>query len=138
MRSRIEERGRGRGPGAGWLGLLVACAVLAAQVAGLAHLILERHAVCSEHGEVVHATDPAKETQPPAGGAPRAPQGKHGHEHCAIVLLGEKRVALVEPAPAAPAPAVLDAPRPSEAPRAPFTRLALYRLAPSHSPPAAA
>jgi hypothetical protein len=74
----------------------VAALCLAAQLAGLAERVLERHEWCAVHGEWVHADQAAAgvgqrhaETRDPAlaaiDGAPRA------HDHCAVRQTGGRR-----------------------------------------------
>jgi hypothetical protein len=79
MRSRTARRRFGV------LTLLVA--FVAAQLVGFAHLSAERHEVCDEHGELVHADGHAVVDPAPTPGSPAlAPQvaGEH-HEHCGLL-----------------------------------------------------
>ena len=118
--------------------LLVALALVLAQLAGPAHELLVPHRVCAEHGELVEGAaallthGPA---QPPQGPALSNDEGLAAeHEHCPLALLAKQRPAPSSPsmrvaADAQPAPACVLA-----APRVPA--IALHRLAPKQSPPA--
>ena len=118
----------------------LAALFLLGQAATLAHLAVETHIRCPEHGEIIHsrrgpeAGGPAHLHVPPCvRGQPRAPG--HEHEECLVVLHGRDR-ALVTSAPTVGA-------SPPPVPRAPVALVEsrrgpptfVYRLAPKNSPP---
>jgi hypothetical protein len=85
-----------------WVALGLAIVCVGGQLSGFAHLLLIRHATCSEHGELIHADEVgqggrhATERADPAtksSDEPGAPAyvagtadstGAHGHDHCPI------------------------------------------------------
>jgi hypothetical protein len=122
----------------------IACLVLVTQISTFAHLLVVRHVVCPQHGELVHADDeapPSDGATLPSGENPRGSAVRTGretnedHVHCPVAM--HRRQTSVVPAgmfTIAPARAAETAafafrsiPRP-----APF---ALFRLAPKTSPP---
>jgi hypothetical protein len=130
---------------------LVACVALlcvAVQGASATHLVLTRHAVCPEHGELVHASNaalhastPLRVAAPPSAEAavsavPDAEVSAHADEHCTALASRREHVLLAAPADAliAPPAAVAAAaqPRAVERPAA----SARYHVAPKQGPPA--
>lgn len=125
-----------RFPRTGWTPLLSALALLAlllGQGVSVLHMATASHVVCAEHGEAIEAHD---EASAEAGhhGDRHAP-GHHAHHECAVLhawsIAGTPEFAadlfaLVLEAPPARLPAVL-ASRPAD--------IALWRIAPKHSPP---
>jgi hypothetical protein len=123
------------------LSALGAYLCLGAQLLGVMHVLFVRHATCPSHGEVTHgvATSAAHADQPLAvtvRGA--APTIEHRDEHC-LLFIARRRdpaaltvgaAAVLAPSPPATAPAAVGAI--SLAPT-----LAVLRLAPKTSPPAA-
>jgi hypothetical protein len=111
----------------------------------LGHDLLERHQLCSEHGELVHAGEAhsdggehARSASPETSAESRvrdvAASSEHDHEHCALacsrsdLTIASAQAGVQPPAPGAsgalPAPAVTHhASSPS------------YRVAPKQSPP---
>lgn len=75
---------------------VLASVYLAASGAASMHLVLRAHAICLEHGELVHGGHDAGHAGEPAKGAPEAGQGSrhgpafdaapeaHRHEHCSL------------------------------------------------------
>ncbi len=130
----IHRASRPRAPGA-----LLAFLMLWASVGGIFHYSVVSHTRCADHGEIVHG-DGAEEAAPPVRFSdgpnflPEEPeQGDHGHEHCVFKHVVRARIvsALTEQvAPHSPALAP-----PMCASERPITTLALFRLAPKHSPP---
>jgi hypothetical protein len=125
-----------------WLRASVAVACVLAQLAGVAHLLLVRHATCAEHGEIVHldATHgDAGEDAPTGHAALRAADGlgeAHEHDHC-VVASGRRAVAGkhdetrgVQP----PDPPSLHPQRVDRSVSTP-SALAVYLVAPKCSPP---
>jgi hypothetical protein len=118
------------------LGGLLLVSLLAAE----AHRVVALHAVCSEHGELIHleasASRPATRGAGAAfaDGATAALEGAHG---CAALLL--LATAFVGSAPDTAAPSPRTEPRRSSArPRAvELHRIPLLLQAPKHSPPTA-
>lgn len=129
--------------------LLARCSALLVLLAGLAgplHHLLVRHAVCAEHGEVLHVADgPATEAPERVerfhhGDGPAlaagTEAGRDAHCVCELALTQRESPASV----AGPALVLPSAPAPVVALRAqtPFPRsFAQFLLAPKHSPPAA-
>lgn len=111
----------------------------------LAHDLIERHELCREHGELVHAGDEhAHEADAPAtassesgaehGIRSAAAGAEHDHEHCA--LAGSRSDLTIAPAQAGVQPAAPGAPTAIPvAASAPRASGASYRLAPKQSPP---
>jgi hypothetical protein len=128
-----------------WLGLTAALCVLA-YAGGFAHLAIVQHARCPAHDELVHAVAPdaaqASEVSAPSPRATRAPTAERdGHEgHCLAVFLGRRSAAALDPSQAPglvpPAPGAEGVACASCAVGA--QAVALLRLAPKTSPPAAA
>lgn len=128
--------------------LLAACVAMlcvAVQGASITHLLLTRHAVCLEHGELVHAEDDALAAgalaaPAPGGVAIGSARGsavaEHADEHCAVLATRREYAILSAPAQALAAPvAGSDAALPpSDTPRA--EGRARYDVAPKQSPPA--
>ncbi len=130
-----------RGRSATFARLVVALAVLAFSFADLfrgVHLLAERHVVCAEHGELVHAGERAEPNGPNAGGPTRvdpAAPGAHHHDHCGLAAFSPREShALVSAAPrvfvTALAERVLAAPELASVPAA-----AVLAYAPKLSPP---
>jgi hypothetical protein len=128
--------------------LVLAWLWLLAHVAGAAHLVLERHERCPEHGALVHVAIDEEPTVPRApadedadGASLRAStrrRGVHGEdEHCPIIASGQARVAKTS---SSACTAVLPPFSPARDLSAGETERALpfplFRLAPNHSPPA--
>ena len=72
--------------------IAVALTALAGQVASLGHMLLVRHAICLEHGELIHSDQvDAPATSMPRGAGPSASPAdapaleNRGHVHCALV-----------------------------------------------------
>jgi hypothetical protein len=114
------------------------------QLVATAHLVVARHEVCAEHGEVIHAgdhhADPIEATgrAPTTGAALReaAPADDHREvdDHCRA--LTERRD--ITDAPALALPLLAVAARPPAPPVAAAARAtSVYRLAPKNSPPPA-
>jgi hypothetical protein len=127
----------------------LALLLVAVQGAGLAHLLFERHEVCPEHGELVHAGDghgahgvhapkalaPAADSSGLAVRAPHSSAGEHGDDHCDA--LATRRELAILPANShglllAAAVQPGGAPASSEARLEPRAR---YDVAPKQSPP---
>jgi hypothetical protein len=120
---------------------VVAVAFLVAQLAGFLHLALERHAVCADHGELVHA-DPGDAHASEGVGAvsergPSLAGGSEGtqHAHCGTLPA-------IQPKHAASGPSFRAAPALCEpcghaTPKATArSSVPILSLAPKHSPPA--
>jgi hypothetical protein len=81
--------------------------LLAAQLLSLVHMLMVRHSMCPEDGDIIHierphailAARPCDEVfwsrLPVAGSAPQAEQG---HDHCLTCTSASERFALVPPA----------------------------------------
>ena len=139
-------------PRRGWvplgvrLGTLLTATVLAVLLAfpaHLAHFVLARHAVCAEHGELLH--EPEAQGTPHAVGSPSKSDGakidanssvEHEHEHCAFASRGHDRTSF-ERAPTELT--IVPAIEPQRVLTAVVTvrssRWLLFRLAPKTSPP---
>jgi hypothetical protein len=122
------------------LSALGAYLCLGAQLLGLVHVLVVRHATCPTHGEVTHglAAEPSSGDQPLADtirGAP-GPALEHRDEHCLLAIARRREMAGLSPiAHAAVAPLPSTAPAIAGA-RPLITVLAVLRLAPKTSPPA--
>jgi hypothetical protein len=128
-------------PRARALSALGAYLCLSAQLLGLVHVLLVRHATCPSHGEVTHGVDASAShvDQPLALSVHNAgPTVEHRDEHCLLFVARRRDLAALSPtsasalAPLPPvtAPAVVGA-------SALLPTLAVLRLAPKTSPPAA-
>lgn len=126
---------------AGTLALLL----VASQLAGLLHLAAGRHAVCPEHGELVHVDEHGpgeidlapSETESPAWSGAQGPAAPDEHDHCTVAVSRAEPVICAVPwAVAMPAPVVAPATvrPPSTRPRGPG--IATWLIAPKQSPPA--
>jgi len=116
---------------------------LAAQLLGLAHVLLVRHATCPSHGEVTHgvaASSPAASSDQPLAVTVRGagPTIEHQDEHCLLFLARRRDLAGLTPESA---PALAPLPPATAAATVGATALvpalAVLRLAPKTSPPAA-
>jgi hypothetical protein len=128
-------------PRARALSALGAYLCLSAQLLGLLHVLLVRHATCPGHGELTHGVpvsashgeQPLALTVHGAG-----PTIEHRDEHCLLFVARRRDLAALSPTSAA----ALAPPPPVTAPAvvgasALFPALAVLRLAPKTSPPAA-
>jgi hypothetical protein len=123
------------------LSALGAYLCLSAQLLGLMHVLLVRHATCPGHGEVTHGIEPsASHVDQPLvvtvrGGGPII---EHRDEHCLLFVARRRDLAglvterpdALAPLPPVPGPAVVAA-------TALVPTLAVLRLAPKTSPPVA-
>ena len=122
----------------------VAWLILVTQGASFAHLLLVRHAVCPEHGELIHpdevgtAAHVAPASTPGNGSAAigAADDASHEHGHCTVAVHRRHAISV----PPARFIALLARP-PVEAVQPPVSAarpaaIAIYRLAPKNSPPA--
>jgi hypothetical protein len=113
---------------------------LSAQLIGVIHVLVVRHATCPDHGELTHRVATAAVTppaQPPADTARGAPPVvEHQDEHCLMLITRRREMAGLTPGGAAlallsPAAAVA-----AISPTPPFPLPgAVLRLAPKTSPP---
>jgi hypothetical protein len=127
---------------------IVALVCLAAQFSSFAHLLLVRHSVCREHGELIHDEpgDPsgspraalaAPSQKGPALEAAALGKGAHEHEHCAALSERRSRVASCPRETRLPAPAGREVAVVAVAPESRiFGGIPLVLLAPKNSPPA--
>lgn len=139
---RIEhqtERRPRRRSGAAWA---VAAILAMAQLAGAAHMLLVRHAVCPIDGELVHPgravgsePAPALDLSRPGIASSTLAWADQDHPHCGVA--DHRRESAVLRAPVeqvrVPPPATLAPPLPTLGRRA--SLLPPYRLAPKQSPP---
>jgi hypothetical protein len=124
----------------------VALLCVAIQGASITHLLLTRHAVCLEHGELVHADDATLAgghdltATAPTGVAIGSARGsavtEHADEHCAVLATRREYAIL-----SAPAQVLADRVAGSDGalspPAAPLAEgRARYDVAPKQSPPA--
>lgn len=122
---------------------------MAGQFASVAHLAVVRHAVCLEHGELVHEDDRSRVV----GASGRAGQGGratdaraslqasepssagHGHDHCGIAAQRRESALLRAPALGVVYEATIALARTAES-REPGVGRAIFHVAPKCSPPA--
>jgi hypothetical protein len=118
--------------------LLLGAAILGAELETLEHHLTTQHAVCPEHGLLVHVGKYGEARQGPVEKGLRSARrtaDDHGHRHCALVVF--LRIA----APAEPAAALVaefaarEGPLLAERPSLP--PIPALVLAPKSSPPAA-
>jgi hypothetical protein len=143
-RSRFARTTASRPAARRYLAGALALFALLGQFANLAHLAVAQHAVCPEHGELVHSDQPGRRNPlvslteslttalRPSGEA----ASKHSHDHCGIAT--QRREALLLAPPSAervrlPAALATDW-LPERQPR--FAGQAVFRFAPKCSPPA--
>jgi hypothetical protein len=119
--------------------------VLAAQLLSLVHMLVVRHSMCPEDGDVIHTAESietlsarpsneASSSDSPSAGA--APQAEHGHDHCLTCTSTSERFALVPPAQTSAAAIEIATPlAPSLVPGL-IAPVAVIVLAPKNSPPA--
>jgi hypothetical protein len=121
-----------------------ALVLVAAQFGSYAHLLVTRHQLCAEHGELVESHDgppaPAVVSVEAAGGSRLAPSSRtatgHQHEHCAMAPHRRERIVGTE------RHQILSAVQPTGSGHrwavatVVAARDAVYRLAPKTSPPA--
>lgn len=116
-------------------------ALLLGDVWRLPHLLLSRHVVCREHGELVHdhgeaAAHAQSEASGGAAQAAAADPASHHHEHCFVVSTSARGAAVVTLGAAVVGPSAPGAVREL----APFDSvrgrpLAVLAYAPKHGPP---
>jgi len=110
------------------------------ELTSLGHMLLTRHVVCPEHGELIHATELASThvaAQPPTAEVTwtRAPNAGHAHDHCGLACTHRVSAVPVSPAIAlSTPPCSRGAESPHQAPNLRDGR-DLHRLAPKQSPP---
>ena len=120
--------------------------LLAAQLATLGHLLIVRHTICPEHGEMIHSGLPsqAQTIRPPHQGSAAdpalgggAPPAEHAHDHCLARANPRERFALLPALDSmfGPLPAATKLPPRLAVAVAPA--VAVLRLAPKNSPPSA-
>jgi hypothetical protein len=118
---------------------VAAYVALAAQLGGVAHLLVVRHETCAQHGEVVHGARGARAAAaPPADASVRllaaeaAAEGSD--EHCLMLASRRRELSALVPAPVTiVVPDAVPA-RPARAVDVP-SPLRRLRLAPKTSPP---
>jgi hypothetical protein len=139
-------------------GALTLCA-MAGQFASVAHLAVVRHAVCLEHGELVHedARSRVAGTSARGGRDGRATDGRatdsrandaraslqasepsnaaHGHDHCGVAAHRRDSVVLRAPALGVALSGTIALVRSAE-PRQRASGRAIFHVAPKCSPPA--
>jgi hypothetical protein len=125
--------------------LLVALLSVSSQVLGLAHLLLTRHVVCPEHGELIHVGDAAAHGLTAAPAEEKTEGSYRGrsesaafdvHDHCSVSALRREQPSLRQ-APATLVNACAPAPvaRVAHSVACP-SLIAILQLAPKGSPPA--
>jgi hypothetical protein len=126
--------------------LLVAAVCLSARIASFAHLLLVPHAVCPEHGELIHVGEADEHAAPAAvtrraahetsvSGTERA-DASHGHDHCTLLSDRGGQLALCPPPTALAPPPWSDQTAPAcLAVRGHALSISLLLLAPKNSPP---
>jgi hypothetical protein len=83
-----------------WLLAFGVVVLLLGDVWRVPHLLLSRHVVCGEHGELVHEHD-VEALRAPQGVAPAAPKivdgepRAHAHEHCSVLATAARGSAVV-------------------------------------------
>ncbi len=119
-----------------FLALSSAALFLGAQFGTYAHLAFEAHAICPEHGEVVHA-EHAETAAPDFEGPSLLAEGEHEHDECLIAiaprtpaLANAAQAEVQPPKPSIERPTLIVASGEHQA----FARL--YLQAPKQSPPA--
>lgn len=137
-----DNSGRAQRPGMRATSYLV----LAAQLLSLVHMLVVRHSMCPEDGDVIHTAEPhetlsarafdeASSSSSPSAGA--APQAEHGHDHCLTCASTSERFALVPPTQTSAAAIELATPLAPPADAGLVVPVAVIVLAPKNSPPAA-
>jgi hypothetical protein len=134
-------------------GALTLCA-MAGQFASVAHLAVVRHAVCLEHGELVHEDDRSRVAGASARGgrdgrandsrandahaslqASEPSNAAHGHDHCGVAAHRRDSVVLRAPALGVALSGTVALVRSAEA-RERASGRAIFHVAPKCSPPA--
>ncbi len=115
---------------------LLALVFVGSQLAQLAHLVVVPHAVCPEHGHVVHGSEAGAES-PSDGLSLGAAQVEHDHDTCLLQAV-PRQTGLVSGAAAGSPPPTPAAATPEPLIPVLATRATegLYRLAPKQGPPA--
>ncbi len=132
--------GRVRAPGMRAASFLL----LAAQILTLGHLLVVRHVTCPEHGDIIHAGQPALHGQHSVdedasgrrsieGTVPRA---ESVHDHCFVCTSTHERFALLPPTRQATSSFEVALPIPPPSESSPFAPVDLIVLSPKNSPPA--
>ncbi|MAE70249.1 MAG: hypothetical protein CME06_07240 [Gemmatimonadetes bacterium] len=115
---------------------MLALLMLWAGIGGSLHYSVVPHTRCADHGEIVHGEEAAPHAPRIAGlgilpDEPR--ESDHEHEHCVFTQAERARIARALAEQRAAHPSAL-APCADTHTRQ-FNTLALFRLAPKHSPP---
>ena len=117
--------------------LVLACAFVFAAFAQSVHSRELEHAVCSDHGELIHVGAFGHDHGQPltVAGQTDGHTGEEEHEHCAMVVASRETLpveASLTPATTAPPLA-----RTIDRHCTPIVGVATYRIAPKNSPPLA-
>jgi hypothetical protein len=111
------------------------------QVSSTLHWLLVEHARCADHGEWVHVAEEhhaheAEDATPASPSVAAAERDAHGHDHCQFLVDARSLTPVSRPEALIPSPTESLGPDligPSDC----SLPVALYRLAPKTSPPAA-
>lgn len=129
------------------LAALIASLVVLGHISASAHLLFSRHAICPEHGEIIHLDEetssatlvtPVAKTDSAASFSSRTDgqSAGHSHDHCLLISHRRERatLSLSQISLCVATPRVGGAYLPQDVPRPPS--IAIFRLAPKNSPPA--
>ncbi len=126
--------------------MLIASLVVLGHVSGSAHLLFSRHAICPEHGEIIHLDEEISSATPVAAVAKSSAaslassadvrSAEYSHDHCLVASYRRERVTLSSPPTSLwiASLSVRGVYLLQDVPRSPL--VALFRLAPKNSPPA--
>ena len=116
---------------------------LAGQLSSLWHLAVTRHAVCLEHGELIHTAEDGAGARAPAGTERRlaalqardADGAEHGHDHCAVAAHRRSSVLFRVAASVGLAPPTTGHDAATHTAAARTSGREIFRFAPKASPP---
>ncbi|GEM_PF-2630207 len=115
--------------------LLLPLLLVGVQAVGTSHALTERHIICDEHGELVHAGTHPGSAPAPHPRVQSLPETEHGAHGCALVT-GLCHASATSPAPSGvDAPPVEASPEPAGEARDLPLRAPPLEFAPKTSPP---
>jgi hypothetical protein len=149
MRRRSQEPRKHVGAFSRCLVLAVAWLALVGQASSFVHVLLVRHTVCLEHGEITHPDEQTEASSASSTGTAQQTESKtaairagaqaeleHGHNHCAIALHRRERLALIACMVVIADDCAEESPSARVETAEHEATVAVFRYAPKSSPPA--
>lgn len=124
----------------------ISALLLSAQLLALGHLLIVRHTICPEHGEMIHSGPPGavQAMRPTREGAAVDPAldggavpSEHAHDHCLALANPRERFAMLPALDLMPGSLLVPTTGPTLSYVALAPAVAVLLLAPKNSPPSA-